>query len=172
MVDLLNIRENTGMSQESLAAYLGITRQALDKAEKGICSLNTSSLLKMSNLQACLERLSIGDNKKQMPVTAEDQQSEISRQEECNYFISVLQRKLKSLEASFKKSLDLYEALCLMQPADEGDELWIKKTKKDIINKLSNCRTAACMRLRKRIYLLTAEAEYISRFVNENQIHL
>ena len=172
MQDLLNIRETTGMAQENMAAFLGLTRQALAKAEKGICRLSTARLLKLTRLQLCLENLPAGDVENKLPVQVAQPGQEIERERECRYLIAVLQRKLAMRETAFKKCMCFYQALCILQPSDKGDVLWIQKMKKDIINKLDNCGPAACMQLRKRVYLLTAEADYISRFVNRNQVHL
>ncbi len=172
MQDLLNIRTITGMAQENMAAFLGLTRQALGKVESGLCRLGTGNLLKIARLQSCLENLPAGNVAGQMPGQPVQPGQEIEREKECRYQVVVLQRRLDMREAAFRKSMHFYEALSILQPLDEGDTLWIQKMKKDIINKLDHCGPAACMPLRKRIYLLTAEADYINRFVNEQKIHL
>ena len=168
MQQIQNIRKATGIGQLALAAFLGTTRQVLAKAEQGVCSLSTSNLLKLSRLQACLDYPAFDNNKKQLALTGESGYDK-NHETECRYLASVLQRRLLSCESTFEKSMRLYQALCILAPADEPDELWIRKTKNKIIKKLDKCGSAACMRIRKRIYLLIAEADYISRFVNENQ---
>lgn len=171
MQNLINIRKSTGLGQNALATFLGLTRQALDKVEKGLCSLSTDNLIKLTRLQTCLENLPVADVNKQFNRNAEFDRL-LKREADCRYFAAVLQKELAMRELSFKQSSYLYEALKMLQPTDEGDELWIQKTKNETINKLDNCGTAVCMSLRKRVYLLTAEAEYIRDFVDENQTHL
>lgn len=175
MQHVINIRKSTGLGQQSMAAFLGLTRQALDKVEKNLCSFSTANLIKLSRLQACLDGLpdADGNNQCNTQLSGRDESENLQRREaDCRYFAAVTQKELSIREASFKKSMLLFEALNILQPTDEGDELWIKKTKNETINKLDNCGPAVCMRLRKRVYLLTAEADYIHQFVNENNIHL
>jgi transcriptional regulator with XRE-family HTH domain len=171
MQDPLNIRDRTGMTQENLATFLDMSRRSLTKVEKGICSLGTGKLIKLARLQVCLENLPAAQVKNELPIQAAQQQY-IKQEKDCRYFILVLQRKLARREATYSQCMNFYKALCILQPQDEGDELWIQKMKKDTIKKLDRCGPVACMPLRKRVYLLTAEIDYISRFVNENQIQL
>jgi transcriptional regulator with XRE-family HTH domain len=167
MKDLQNIRAITGMAQESLASFLGLTRRSLTKAEKGISGLTTDKLLKLARLQLCMENLPAGEFENQLLAKEAQKPEHVKRERDCRYFIIALQRKVARLEDTFKKCMRFHEALNKLVPADEGDELWIQKMKKDIINKLDQCGPAACMPLRKRICLLTAEADHIHRIVHE-----
>lgn len=165
MQQVLNIKNATGIGQEALAGFLGISRQALRKAEKGWFSLSTANLIKLGRLQECFD----STNKKIPALLPGKYIHDEKREAECHYLASLAQKQLADAEVIFQKNLQLYQALEMMEAENEADLLWIKKTKKDILKKLDKCGTATCMRLRKRIYLLIAEADYIRRLVNENQ---
>ena len=168
MQQLLHIKRMTGMGYSDLADFLGVTRQVLEKAEKGTRCLSTNNMIKLVRLQACLDSLPENDEKAGILPPGKIQPGN-QRETECRYLAAVLQRKLARYESSLKKNMRTYQIVSLLTPEDEGDRLWIQKKKNNIIKKLDKCGTAACMKLRKRVYLLIAEADYISRFVNENQ---
>lgn len=161
MQNLLHIRKSIGLSQTSLAAYLGISRQAYAKAEKDICSLNTENLIKLSRLHVCAEGLDENSCDMQLHLTAAEHASESRREKDCRFYATIFQKKLTELETFLSDNKRAYETVSAFVPADEGDELWKQKTKKDIHNKLDNCGPDTCMRLRKRICLLLSEADYI-----------
>lgn len=171
MQQLLHIRKTTGIGQPALADFLGMTRQGLARMEKGMFRLSTDNLVKLVRLQACIDNLPDIDDKKQM-TSIENPEHIITREKECRYFVTVLERRLLGYETAFKKMTHFKEALNVFTPADEAETLWIQKTKIEIIKKLDTCGVATCMRIRKRIYLLIAEADYLNRFVNENQSNL
>ena len=162
-----NIRKTTGIGLQALADFLGMTKQGLAKAEKGIFTLSTANLLKLTRLQACLDCVVLTNNKKQ--ASPAEKEEYIKREREHRYLAAVLQRKLGKAEATAKKLMYINEALSLLTAADEEEALWIKKTKTDIIRKLKTCRVATSMRVQKRIFLHNAEADYLSWFVKENQ---
>lgn len=167
MQQILHIRNTTGIGQAGLAGLLGISRQALAKAEKGMCSLSTENVLRLSRLSNCLEKTAAA--KLQTEIGPAILEACSKREAACRYGAARLQKMLKTCEATHHESMRLQQALEQLEPVDEAEKTWIQKTKKDIIKKLEQCGTATCIRLRKQIYLLIAEADYISRFVNENQ---
>ena len=167
MQQLQNIQKMTGIGIPALASFLGVSRQAIAKAENGVCSLSIVNLSKISRLQACLDKACLADNEKQpAAISAADE----NRAMECRYFAIVLQKRLKSYESAYAKLTRLREALGQLKSEDEAEALWIQKTKNTINKKLDKCGIATCMGLRKRIYLLHAEADYIGSPVNGQNI--
>ena len=162
---ILHILNTTGIRQDLLADYIGLSRQHLIQAAKGFISLDTSSLIKLSRLQHAIENSLI--HGQQEAVSKMKDKYDATNEMTCRYRALVLQKKLRNYEASRKKYRQLLAALDLFQPADEQEKWWIQRTKTFIIKKLDTCGVATCMRLRKKIYLLEAEADYISRLVND-----
>jgi len=160
-----HILNTTGISQELLAGYLGLSRQHLMNAANGLVSLETSYVIKLSRLQHAFENSVI--NGQPDAFSTMNNKDEATREMACRYRALVLQKKLDRYEASQKKHRQFLCALDFFQPADEQEKLWIQRTKTFIIKKLDICGVATCMRLRKQVYLLEAEADYISRFVND-----
>jgi transcriptional regulator with XRE-family HTH domain len=160
-----HILNTTGMSQDLLAGYTGISRQSLMKAAKGFISLNTSAMIKLSRLQLAIENSVIPEQ--ELAFSKMKNEYEATKEMTCRYRALVLQKKLDSYEAYQKKYRQFLCALDFFEPADEQEKLWIQRTKTLIIKKLETCGVATCMRLRKQVYLLEAEADYISRLVNE-----
>ena len=163
---IANILNTTGISQSMLAGYIGFTRQALMKATKGIISLDTAALIKLSRLQQCIE--SEAGSKKQYAQSTGMDKPAAERETICRYRALLLQRKLDACEQVQKKYTHFLHALELLEPEDEEEILWKQKTKTNIIKELDKCGVATYMRLRKQVYLLEAEADYISRFVNDH----
>lgn len=161
MQDLKAIRSSLNLSQESLAAYLQVSRQSVDKVERGLRELTSTKLIKLARLEACMHKSRGRLANKEAFTQKSNVEEELKREKECRYLAMTLQRQLDAVEQSLINSQHLHDALCTLEPMDEGDALWIQKTKKDILNKLDNCKTDTCMRLRKRIYLLMSEADYI-----------
>jgi transcriptional regulator with XRE-family HTH domain len=162
---IVNILNTTGISQEKLASYIGLSRQALMKAAKHFMSLDTATLIKLSRLQQCIDSASHSEKRSVFSTSIPEHAAE--REKICRYRALILQRKLDACEQVQKKYTLFLHALELLQPEDEEEILRIQKIKANIIKDLDKCGVATCMRLRKKIYLLEAEADYISRFVNE-----
>ena len=129
MQHLQEIIKTTGISRPELADFLGITRQGLGKAERGLFNLSTANLVKLCRLQACLDELPGEDNKKTTAVAA-DYSKDRKREMECRHVAAILERKAVILEDAVQKKMRLYQALDRMTAEDEADALWIKKTKK------------------------------------------
>ena len=162
MKSISHILNTTGISQDMLAAYTGLSRQNLMKAGAGFIQLDSATVIKLSRLQHTIETAGISDKQETVstPACEHDTEAEMT----CRYYALVLQRKLDLFEATQKKYNRLLRALELFEPADEQEAHWVKKTKTFIIKKLGTCGVATCMRLRKRVYLLEAEADYIRKF--------
>lgn len=150
------------MSQDILAAFTGISRQNLMKAGGGSIQLDSATVIKLSRLQHTIEIAGMSDKRQTVSSTACEPDTEAEMT--CRYHALVLQRKLDIFEATQKKYTQLLRALELFEPADDHETHWVKKTKTFIIKKLGICGVATCMRLRKRVYLLEAEADYIRKF--------
>ena len=159
------ILNTTGISQEILAGYTGLSRQAMMYAGSGSTSLDTGTLIKLSRLAHCID--SAAGCEKIQPVPGDIYKHAAERETFCRYRALVLQRKLHACETAQKKYTHFLRALELLQAEGEEERLWIDKTKRNIIKKLDKCGVAACICLRKKVYLLEAEAGYIRRFVNE-----
>ncbi|MEO6670377.1 MAG: hypothetical protein ABIN36_12925 [Ferruginibacter sp.] len=156
-----HILNTTGIWPEILADYVGLSRQALLKASDGFINPTAEMHIKLSRLQQCIEQTSGYEHEATGTGHLTDQ--ETAQERNCRYRALVLQRKLDKYENIQKKYRLFLRALELFQPVDEEESLWKQKSKSKIIKKLDKCSEATCMRLRKRVYLLTAEADYISK---------
>lgn len=157
-----HILNTTGITPDTLAGYVGLSRQALLKASMSLMSLDTSTLLKLSRLQESIESAAKKEKKSAVPTDVCIDEAE--QEKTCRYRAVVLKRKLDKYESNQKKYTLFLQALELFQPADEEEILWKQKTKRTIIKKLDKCGVAICMGLRKQVYLLETEADYIIKF--------
>lgn len=157
------------MSPQMLAGYVGISRQAMLKVEKGAMNVDSARLIRLAHLQQCINDSMAVD----LPAERVLLPGEIDerRREECLYQLMMLKRKLHVYEETIRKGMILLRSLELLQTVDEEEKLWKLKTKTTIIKKLDKYSEANCMRLRKRIYLLKAEADYVSTIVNDNSTY-
>ena len=169
MKALKQLRMEAGITQAGLAQWLGISRAMLCKVERGVCSLSTAALLKLAQLLSCLPGIADEQAERRLlnvPVCkpADHRKADEARLKECRYQVSMLQRKLERLDAANEKHTRLYTALHTMEEMAPGHETWIQKHKDNLTKKLPACDEAARRELKKKIYLLTAEVDYINRF--------
>ena len=157
------------MSQSALAQWLGISRGMVAKAERNACTLSTAALLKLAQLQRCLFDASHGQEKRRLlnfseTNTADHLKADETRIKECRYQVAMLQRKLERLDAAYTKHTQLYTVLEALEAKVPAQETWMQQHKDKLTKKLPTCGETARRELEKKIYLLTAEVDYINRF--------
>ena len=167
MQSISHILNTTGLGQDMLADYAGIKRQNLMKAAIGMIDLDAATVIKLSRLQHTIE--SVAMNEKKNTAIKVEPAHDAEQEMACRYRALVLQKRLEELETTQRKYNHLLYALELFEPADEQEILWVQRTKSFIIKKLDGCGVATCRRLRKRVYLLSAEADYIQQFEKPDQ---
>ena len=165
------LRTDTGITQEDLAQLLGISRSMVVKAERGICSLDTMSLMKLARLQQysdeCAGALKMGGLS--LPEKLTDHKIDCGKRlETCRYHLLILQRKLSRLDTSFARYARLYSIFEALEKAEPGEASRIANNKKKLAKKLGACGEAARWQLKKRIHLLSAEIDYINSFSGSN----
>ena len=167
------LRKDTGITQADLAQLLGISRSMVVKAERGICSLDAMSLMKLVRLQQYSDESAavLKIDRQSLPEPLTDHKSGCGKRlETCRYNLRISQRKLSRLDAAFAKYAKLYSIFEALEKAEPEGASHISHNKKKLAKKLSACGETARWQLKKRIHLLSVEIDYINSFSGNNNV--
>ncbi len=111
-------RKNLDLSQQELAAYLGVSRSVISMYERGERELPTAALIKLAELEMALGKLT--RSKKALPRTAVPDRASCRKLlqthlADCDWKLQGLQRQLKVLEASHQQLHSRAQVLQVMQ---------------------------------------------------------
>ncbi|MFT3909349.1 MAG: hypothetical protein QM737_07995 [Ferruginibacter sp.] len=127
---ITNILNATAISQDVLAEYIGLTRQALMKAARNVISLDSAVLIKLSRLQQCIDNAAAAE--KQIAISTAIPGHAAERETICRYNAFLLKRKLDGYEQFQKKFTQFLRALESLEPQDDKETNWIQRTKKTL----------------------------------------
>ena len=170
-------REKIAVSQQYMAQYLGISRPLLSLYEKGLRSLPTEALLKLSALELAFHQLQQVKNKKPAPVHPNQQKhadktKKMMEQHSatCRYKQKLAQRELDKMVKEHTKLNGLLALLDKLTTAGSKtktrkfDQLWIEMRKNEAHEKMLLFGNASQAKLQAKIETLDAEAAIYERY--------
>ncbi len=168
------LREQLLMTQEDFAVYLGISRSLLSLYEKGLRSLPTFALIKLSNLELLYQQMM---QKKLTVKTIRTAHRDVQKHDDnvrkafqlnhklCGYKMFQLQRQLEDMIDKHNKAKvweDIMEVMLndLQQDGQKSKErILMEKQQQHIIKKLVRFGNASQAKLRAQIEVLKAEEQ-------------
>jgi DNA-binding XRE family transcriptional regulator len=169
MYTVKNIRKHFGLGQKDLATLLGVSRFSILRTEKGKAALDTCALLKMAELQKCME------------------QEEIQRKESCNeetlrycgkleadclFRLAKLKRKLVSMQKAFDKCCRMRSLLEHLNPgSDKHTQTWLKIQTIKMDRTTSKCNETEQAAQQILIMMCAAELTALRNYMRQNKIH-
>lgn len=170
MKTIKELRTYIGLSQGDLAEYLGISRSTLIQTEQGISSLNAACLLKVARIEMCLQEPVPANT---LSETEPDHRQRCGEREQtCRYNMALLQRKLNELETTHAQNARLLHILDVLEHSYPDDQTWIHSNRQKAAARLQACSQTIRDQLSERIYLLSAEADYLSQYLEKQKIPL
>jgi transcriptional regulator with XRE-family HTH domain len=142
------IRDWTGISQQQLADYLGVSRSQIALAERGIRSLSGKALMRVNPIYPALQ------SKEPVPQVEQDkidQTNSLNKKLECRkanaaFLATKAKRKLANLKEQYQQccnALLMINELRKQVPATEVEAEWNRATLKlmesETLKKLKGC---------------------------------
>ena len=161
---LKQLRINLGISQDSMAEWLAISRPYLVKVEHGKCSLSHEAARHLEALYACLQQVA---EEGSLRETAFIENQEIlkayaKRLKNCRWYLALNQRKLEEMQEAFHSLNKLNRVLDRLKNLAPERMPWIDVQQYKLSLKTASCNEAAQAPVKKQVHLLIAEAAYLS----------
>jgi DNA-binding XRE family transcriptional regulator len=163
-----NIRKQFGLTQQDLAMYLGVNRITIIRIEKGEAVLNTNALLKMADLQKCVEQV---ESRRKKTLTEETKNYCRKLEEECLFRLASLKRKSVAMQKSMDKCHSLRALLNELDPgSNKHTQAWVKvqaARMEKIASRNNETEQAAQQVL---ILMCTAQLTALRKYMRDNKI--
>lgn len=161
-------RQDLGLSQVDLAAFLGISRTRLIKAETGECGLTTAALHKVAQLERCMRDAAAFAATEKPNISAKARSYCKSRTADINFRLASLKRKLADMTAINGRQVQILGMLDQLETETaDSHKVWISALRNKTEYKLSICSEEECELIRTKIFFLTAEAESLKEYLNK-----
>jgi transcriptional regulator with XRE-family HTH domain len=170
MQGIRRIREVMELSQEQLAAYLGVTRSQLAMAETHRRDLPTAALIKLAQLEASLKNNIHHQQQTPQLHTTKDLAQIRQFAKKCCREAELIQAKLERMQISYQHAQQTLLAVEQLQAQtatgknNRKDLLWIELLHSKTIKKINRCCMAEQVKKRLMIQAfqqVAAEAEHL-----------
>ena len=175
MQGIKQVRENLGISQAQMAAYLNISRSCLAMAESKKRSLPTAAFIKLGKLENLLSNSSINPSAKALTTIQKQLQKHRSlinkHAERCSTNAEILNYQLKEMASEYKKCMKALQATAYIleglgnSEANTTERLTMEFVELDTLKKLQHCNLGAQALLSLKIKALNYEADQAARIV-------
>ena len=174
MKTIKELRIALGLSQRDMSQFLGLGRSTLTAAEQGHRDLTLTALHKLAQIEIALQSIDADplSAKQRIPPESEipgHAEKQAARLHNCRYSVAALQLTLTEMEREYQQNAKLYHVLSALSEQEEPEKrLWLEFNISKLKIKLQSCGTTAQQQLHEKIFLLTAEAGYISQYLEKH----
>ncbi len=161
---LKQLRKTLGISQETMAEWLTISRPYLQKVERGSCSLGQESVSHLEVLHSCLQQETAEGSLRNAAFVENPEMTRAcaKRLKDCRWYLAVNQRKLEAMQETLITCTKLNRVLDRLRQSAPARAAWVNDQQYKLAQKLASCNEAAQAPLKKQVHLLIAEAAYLS----------
>lgn len=169
MYTCTHIRKHFGLSQKDLAMFLGVNRITIHRKERGKDVLNTDALLKMAELERCLEQEEV---KRKTTCTQETISYCRKLEADCLFRLATLKRKLVAMQKRFDKACCLRSLLAQLNPgSDKHTQDWIMIQTLKVERTTSKCNETEQAAQQILIMMCAAELTALRNYMRQHKIH-
>jgi DNA-binding XRE family transcriptional regulator len=169
MYTVKNIRKHFGLGQKDLATLLGVSRFSILRTEKGKGALDTSALLKMAELQKCMEQEEV---KRKESCNEETLRYCGKLEADCLFRLAKLKRKLVSMQKSFDKCCRMQSLLAQLNPgSDKHTQTWLKLQAIKMERTANRCNETEQAAQQILIMMCAAELTALRNYMRQYKVH-